>query len=242
MQHNFFLLMAAILATGADGAEPAPQTAASFASEVRLKVGYRYLLARPDPAAAAAPNGKWPLVVFLHGAGERGDNLEAVKNHGPPKLIETGRRFPAFVASPQAPAGERWDPHGVKALVDHLLATEPVDPDRVCLTGLSMGGFGTFDTVVEYPETFAAALPICGGAGANILRFERIRHLPLWIFHGARDNVVPAEMSRSAHERLQRIGGSVKLTIYPEAGHDSWTETYANPEVWDWLLAQRRRR
>lgn len=223
---------------GEPGGSFVPQ---SFAGEVTIKLGYRYLLTLPE-GYAGAPGKKWPLLVFLHGAGERGDDLNLLKLHGPPKLIAAGRTFEAIVVSPQVTKGEFWNPHGVMALVDTIRKQRRVDDDRNYLTGLSMGGFGTFDTIAQYPGVFAAAIPICGGAGINVLKFDAIRELPVWIFHGAKDSTVPVQFSEMAANWFKRLKApNVKLTVYPEAGHNSWTQTYDNPEVWTWLFAQRRK-
>lgn len=202
------------------------------------RVSYRFLLSLPEGYEADAQK-KWPLVVFLHGAGERGDNLELLLKHGPPKLVAAGKKFEAIVASPQVPAGEVWNVHGVKALVDKLSAEYRVDASRIYLTGISMGGFGTWATILEYPNVFAAAAPICGGAGIGILKFDRIKDLPIWVFHGGADTVVPPEYSTSVERRLKNHK-HFKITIYPDVGHDSWTQTYDNAEFWDWLFAQKR--
>jgi predicted peptidase len=128
----------------------------------------------------------------------------------------------------------------VKAVTDHLIKTERIDTSRVYLTGLSMGGFGTWETAFEYPDTYAAIAPVCGGAGVRWVTAERIKHLPAWIFHGDKDGAVPVENSHKIHDALKKIGAPVKLTIYPGVGHDSWTATYDNPEFWAWLFEQRR--
>lgn len=215
-------------------------TEQAFSAEVTFKLGYRYLLTLPEGYAADAAK-KWPLLVFLHGAGERGDNLELLKKHGPPKLIAAGKTFPAIVVCPQVPANERWNPHSVKALVDAVRREQRVDDARIYITGISMGGFGTWDTIAEYPQLFAAAVPICGGAGINIVKFALLRDLPIWIFHGAKDPVVPLLFSEMPYKWLKNQQASaVQLTVYPEAKHDSWTETYDNPALWEWLFAQSR--
>ncbi|WP_206170827.1 prolyl oligopeptidase family serine peptidase [Phragmitibacter flavus] len=210
----------------------------SFEAEFVQKLGYHYLLAMPEGYEADEAK-KWPLLVFLHGAGERGSDLELLKKHGPPKLLAAGKKLEAIVVCPQVPAGEAWNPHGVKALVDKLVKEFRVDESRVYLTGISMGGFGTWETILEYPETFAAAAPGCGGAGIGILKFDRIKELPLWIFHGEADTVVPVAYTTSAQVRLKDSKG-LKVTIYPGVGHDSWTQTYDNPEFWAWIFAQKR--
>lgn len=213
----------------------------SFVSEITIKLGYKYLLTLPE-GYGKDPAKKWPLLVFLHGAGERGDDLSLLKKHGPHKLISAGQTFEAIVVSPQVPDGEYWSPHGVKALVDAIKRSQRVDDSRVYLTGISMGGFGTFDTIAEYPAVFAAAIPICGGAGISVLKFEKIRDLPIWIFHGGKDPVVPVQFSEMAMNWFERVKApKVKIHLYPEAEHDSWTQTYENPEVWKWLFEQQRK-
>ena len=114
-----------------------------------------------------------------------------------------------------------------------------VDQGRVYCTGLSMGGFGTWELAITYPQLFAAIVPICGGGSPYIA--ARIRHIPTWVFHGGRDNVVPLYESQRMVDALKRAGANVQLTVYPEAGHDSWTETYNNPDLYTWLLSHRRR-
>lgn len=209
-----------------------------FESEITLKLGYRYLLTLPD-GYAADDSKSWPLLVFLHGAGERGHDLELLKKHGVPRLIAAGRRFEAIVVAPQVPEGEYWNPHGVKALIDQVKRTCRVDEARIYITGLSMGGFGVFDTLAAYPDLFAAAVPICGGAGINVVKFAPLRDMPIWMFHGAQDKTVPVEYSETAMRWFERIQApNVKLTIYPGVTHDSWTRTYDDPDVWVWLFAQ----
>ncbi len=215
------------------------QTPASYSGDFIVKVNYRYLLSKPDGYESDTAK-KWPLIIFLHGAGERGNDLEMLKKHGPPKLIARGKNIPAVIASLQCERKQIWSPQGVKAVTDHLIQTERIDPSRVYLTGLSMGGFGTWETAMEYPDTYAAIAPICGGAGVRWVMADRIAKLPCWIFHGDQDNAVPLEYSQKMYDALQKAGSQVKFTIYPGVGHDSWTQTYDNPEFWKWLFAQKR--
>jgi predicted peptidase len=177
-------------------------------------------------------------MLFLHGAGERGDNLDDVKKHGPPKLISQKKDFPFIVVSPQA--GRRgWDPRTLNRLLDEIIAKHRVDKDRVYVTGLSMGGYGTWSLATAYPERFAAIAPICGGGNPG--NAKKIKNLPAWVFHGAKDTVVPLSRSEAMVDALKEAGSTdVKLTIYPEADHDSWTESYNNPELYKWFLKQKR--
>lgn len=193
-----------------------------------------------------APDGGWPLVLFLHGAGERGRDLELVKREGLPRVVEHGHGASFVAVAPQCPTGATWQPHArtLLALLDHLLATRPIDAARVYLTGISMGGYGTWALAVSNPGRFAAIVPICGG-GLRSLGFpERVRelaHLPVWAFHGALDDIVPLDESRRLVDALTAAGGDARLTVYPDLGHDSWTRAYADPALFEWLLSQRRR-
>ena len=181
----------------------------------------------------------WPLMLFLHGAGERGDNLEAVKVHGPPKLIEAGKEFPFIVISPQCPKDKWWDPDELKALLDEIVKKYKVDKDRIYVTGLSMGGYGTWALAAEQPMRFAAIVPICGGGDPE--KAKLIADVPIWVFHGKKDSVVPFSNSEKMVEALKKRGGDPKFTAYPDADHDSWTESYNNPELYEWLLKQKRK-
>ena len=196
-----------------------------------------YLLALPDGYADGADK-EWPLLVFLHGAGERGHDINMVKTHGPPKLIEAGQSLPFIVVSPQCPEGGWWSPVILNNLLDEVMEAYDVDDDRVYLTGLSMGGFGTWAWASENPDRFAAIAPICGGGDPE--EAWKLRHLPVWVFHGAKDMVVPISSSEVMVNALKDYDAEVEFTVYPEAGHDSWTETYANPAFFDWLLSHKR--
>ena len=195
-----------------------------------------YWLYLPEDYAAKK---KSPLILFLHGAGERGADLELLKKHGPPKLVEQRSDCPAIVVSPQCPTERVWSPTQLSLLLDDCMAKLKVDPDRVYVTGLSMGGFGTWALTAREPERFAAAVPICGGG--DVRTAGRLVDLPIRVFHGAKDTIVKLEQSEEMVRAIRDAGGKkVQLTVYPEAGHDSWTETYANDDVAEWLLDQKR--
>jgi predicted peptidase len=208
-----------------------------YNGKVEIKVEVSYLVYLPE--GYDTEKGKeWPLLLFLHGAGERGDDLEKVKVHGPPKLIAEGRKFPFIVVAPQCPTDYWWSAYLTKPVLDDVMGAFRVDVDRVYVTGLSMGGYGTWDLAAKYPEMFAAAAPVCGGGEPE--RAAKMKDLPLWVFHGAKDEVVKIEESEKMVKAVEEAGGDVKLTVYPEAGHDSWTETYNNPELYEWFLSHRR--
>jgi predicted peptidase len=201
--------------------------------------GLGYLLYLP-PDYEADPAKKWPLVFFLHGAGERGNDPETVKVHGLPKEIDQGKDFPFIVVAPQCPLNDDWLNHlgDLDALFDQITQNYRVDMDRVYLTGLSMGGKGTWFWTTSHPDKFVAAIPICGRSFPE--KAELIKDLPLWVFHGALDPIVPLAESTKMVEALRAVGSDVKLTVYPDLAHDSWTITYANPELYDWLLSHHR--
>ncbi len=218
-------------ATCADS--PGVQQSARLDAQVKVQLGYLLYLPKDYDQQES-----WPLLLFLHGSGERGDDLELVKVHGPPKLIAAGKDFPFIVVSPQCPKDQWWEPIELVALLDEIGRKYKVDADRVYVTGLSMGGFGTWRLAMYAPHRFAAIAPICGGG--ETYWTKQFAHLPVWAFHGGKDEGVPPERSTAMVESMKKDGGSPKLTIYPEAGHDSWTETYNSPEIYEWLLAQKR--
>ena len=186
----------------------------------------------------------FPLILFLHGSGERGTNLDLVKLYGLTQKIESGEDLPFIIIAPQCPLDTKWESHlsALKDIVDTVVNSYRVDTSRLYCTGLSMGGAGTWSLVTEYPDLFAAAIPICGRERMELdypERLKKITHLPVWCFHGDADPVVPVESSIYLTEHLREYGGNPKLTIYEGVDHDSWTQTYANPEIYDWLLKHR---
>jgi predicted peptidase len=200
------------------------------------------------PSSYKADGERWPLLIFLHGLGECGKNqLERVKTHGPPKLVETRPDFPFVVVSPQCrmPKGglkdvpTAWKAEQLIQLVDHAIENLHIDRERVYVTGLSMGGFGTWRLVSRYPDRFAAAVTICGGGEPEAMAAS-LERVPVWAFHGALDETVPLVRSEEMVDAVRAAGGDVRLTIYPEVAHDSWTRTYENEDIYDWLLSHKR--
>lgn len=231
------------------------QSVQSFERTLTKTVGYKYLLAFPTGYEAKGEK-RWPLMIFLHGAGERGDDVWTVAKHGPPKLIKEAGDDAAtrlltenfIVVSPQCPKGKWWDAEAVLALLDEILSRHLVDTSRVYLTGLSMGGFGTWDVAMAYPEKFAAIAPICGGGQfatafqSNLSKRSELRSLGVWVFHGGQDKTVSPAESQHMVDLLKRFEVTdLTYTVYPEAPHDSWTQTYSNPELYTWLLKHERK-
>ena len=211
-------------------------------TEIRKRVALRYLLWLPAGYDTGAQ--PWPLILFLHGRGERGDDLSLVTQQGLPRRLEQGFDLPAIVAAPQCPGNSDWTLHddALLALLDELAARLAVDQQRVYLTGLSMGSRGALRLAAANPHRFAALVPICGRRPDGVRNRADARSLcriPIWVFHGARDRVVPVEESDELVAGLRECGAEVRYTVYPEAGHDSWTAAYAEPALYPWMLGQR---
>jgi predicted peptidase len=212
-----------------------------------------YRLLRPEPYE----DGKsYPLVVFLHGAGERGDDNEAQLVHGVAEFTrpEVRKKYPCFLVAPQCPRGKKWsdidwasdtpklpaEPSAEGALVLELIAALQkecrIDAQRIYLTGLSMGGYGTWDLLIRRPDLFAAAVPICGGGDET--HVDNIVRIPIWVFHGAQDRAVKVERSRRMVAALENAGGHPLYTEYPDEGHASWVPAYRAPAMMRWLFKQ----
>lgn len=240
-RNPFLIVFVVLVIVGMAAPTWAEQRAEKFEKQVTIRLDYLLY----TPADYGKDEGKkYPVILFLHGAGERGTDVNKVKVHGPPKLLGGGTELAVkdfIVISPQCPAEKWWEPNELIALLDDVLAKHPQhDPNRVYLTGLSMGGYGTWDLATRHPSRFAAIAPICGGGDAR--RAGRaLRNMPTWVFHGEKDRVVPIEQSEVMVEALKKAGNEVKFTRYPEADHDSWTVTYNNPELYAWLLQHTRR-
>jgi predicted peptidase len=219
------------------------QQAAVFESPLPNRTRLNYLLHIPASYEQETQK-RWPLILFLHGSGERGDDPHVVKAHGVAKIAERDPEFPFIAVSPQCPPDTAWSmllPE-LNALCEHIVTTYRVDPDQQYLTGLSMGGFGVWSLAAAFPNRFAALAPVCGGLSFRNVALEmgRIKHIPVWVFHGKLDDVVPVKESESAVAAFKAAGGDAKLTVYPLAMHDSWTPTYDNPELYAWFLSHRR--
>ena len=208
----------------------------NFSQSNKKQVNFNYLMALPANYQESSSK-KFPLLLFLHGSGERGNHLAQLNKTGIPRLLVQGKTFSMVIASPQCPAEQSWDIEGLYAFLDHLVAHFNVDEQRIYLTGLSMGGQATWLLANAYPEKFAAIAPICAPyAEVDPCRLQK---LPIWCFHGAMDSVVSVMDSIKIIKTLRQGGCSPKLTLFPDADHDSWTETYNNPKLYQWLLRQR---
>ena len=254
---KFLLLLA--LAPAARAQEPAPAPLADR-FEARVFTNAQggtlpYRLLRPD---GYDPARAYPLVLFLHGAGERGSNNLAQLKHGLRRFASADlqARHPTFVMAPQVPLNQKWSntdwsapqsrlpdqpSDSLQRALDAVAALQRefhLDADRIYLTGISMGGYGTWDAICRYPGAFAAAVPVCGGGDETLA--DRIKDLPIWCFHGDQDNAVPVGRSRRMIEAIRKAGGTPRYTEYPGVGHNAWDPAYDDPALYDWLFAQRR--
>jgi len=212
-----------------------------------------YRLLKPGDLDTAEK--KRPLLLFLHGAGERGSDNQAQLKWGAEMMRTAAKQHGCFVLVPQCPRERKWaevdwsklthempqapsEPMRLTLeVIDELKEKYPIDPDRLYVMGLSMGGYGTWDAIQRWPEMFAAAVPICGGGDETSA--DRIK-CPVWAFHGEADTAVPVTRSRKMIEAIKAAGGKPKYTEYPGVGHNSWSAAFADPELLKWLFAQKR--
>jgi predicted peptidase len=222
------------------------QTVRVLDKQIAKTVRMDYLLFLPKDYDSQSTK-RWPMILFLHGIAERGSDPWKVKRHGPPKVAEQMENYPFIVVSPQCPEGQWWSTEVLETLLDEVIVKYPIDKGRIYLTGLSMGGFGAWSLALEFPERFAAVAPICGGGNAHIpfaydaKRAMALRTLPFWVFHGDKDTSINIDESKRMVNALRTFGCEVRFTVYPGVGHDSWTETYNNPELYEWFLKQARK-
>ncbi|MFG0243306.1 MAG: dienelactone hydrolase family protein [Phycisphaerales bacterium JB054] len=243
-------------------ASPSPFEAGAVTIESGESFGYRLLT---PPADAERPEGGWPLIVFLHGAGERGDDNEAQLRHFPERMAsaEYRERFPCYVLAVQCPREQRWadfawnraeeapegaptsierEPtgpmRGAMAAIEEVVAEWPIDLHRITLTGLSMGGFGSWDLAARKPDWFAAVAPICGGGDPRVA--EQYKGLPFWVWHDEGDPVVPVALSQRMVEAAKAAGVDVRYSEVSGHGHASWVPAYEVDKLPAWLLSHRR--
>jgi predicted peptidase len=230
-------------AVGADSPAAGKQVAQSTMVKVTGESGgrevtLRYWLYLPKEYDDK-PAEKWPLLLFLHGGGERGDDLEKVKIHGPPKLVAHGKQFPFVLVSPQVPTDDRWHADELAKLLDSLANTLRIDTQRLYVTGLSMGGSGTWSLVSAYPDKFAAAMPMCGRGDLEAV--PKLAKTPIWVLVGGQDRERTVQNCEDMANALAKAGCDGRFTLYFQLPHDCWTVTYDNPQTYEWLLSHKRK-
>lgn len=214
------------------------QHAEIFSGRISKATSSKFLLYLPQNFAAHGAE-RYPLLIFLHGSGESGDDIERVKINGPPKFLDSRPDFPFVVVAPQAASAHvGFDVHELNLLLAQVLRRLPIDVDRVYLTGLSMGGRATYRWASSRPGTFAAIAPI-SGAG-NPRAGCTLKSVPIWAFHGAKDDVVKTADDEAMVQAIKACGGDIKFTVYPELGHAAWEPAYEDPKLYAWLLSHRR--
>lgn len=219
---------------GAEGQQPHAVQLPGQAQPLRM-----WLYLPPGYHAPAARTARWPLVIFLHGSGQRGMVLNDVLVHGPPQRVLQGQAYPFILCSPQLGAG-RWDVAVLHALLPVLAQQLRVDPQRVAATGLSLGGHGVWEWAAAHPGDLAAIAPVCGFGDVGAVC--RGKSVPVRAYHGEVDPVVPLARQQACVAALQACGGSASLTVYPGVGHEAWTPAYQDPGLVPWLMAQSRPR
>jgi|SRR3989339_223286 len=216
----------------------AQQAGSQFKQQINGSFQLQYLVYLPQNYQPQG-NEKYPMILFLHGSGERGDSIELVKAWGPPKIAEE-KGLPFIVVSPQCPNGIWWNALllPLRELLDQTIQDYNVDTSRIYLTGMSMGGFGTFALAQAYPDYFAAIAPVCGGGTPGMVKF--IKNVPTWVFHGQDDDVVLPKNSILMVDALKEAGAEVKFTLYPGVNHGSWIPAYNDSGIFDWFLEHRK--
>ena len=207
-----------------------------FRSVIKEEVSLNYILDLPQGEK------NYPLILFLHGAGERGNDLEKVKAHSPFTYKNLIKEKVAILA-PQCPEGVYWDTKAVYELLKEIIEKYPIDKNRIYITGLSMGGWGTWKLADEHSEIFAAIAPVCGPMHRPALSraCDVLKEKPIWIFHGALDDVVPLDDSTSMYKKLKSCSNHVQYTIFEGDNHNSWDSTYSDPKFYEWMLSQRKK-
>jgi predicted peptidase len=211
------------------------EIAGNFKNEIKTDIEVNYIIKLPENQKE-----KFPLLVFLHGSGERGSDLELVKNHSPFTYQNLMKTDVALLA-PQCPANTWWNTNAIYELIQSICKQYNIDKSRIYLTGLSMGGWGTWKLATEHPELFAAVAPVCGVTDTNIFRnIEVLKNTPVHIFHGALDDIVSPNRSIDIYQKLRKVNPNCSLSIFPNDNHNSWDSAYSDPKFYEWLFAQKK--
>ena len=237
MKKNLLIILCLLLCQGCSSQSKINLVDAEMQTVVSETLNY-YLYYPPDYDAKPVKN--FPLLLFLHGGGESGDTLGALKKNGPPKLIVDGKEFPFLILAPQNPHKKKWwNTRAVKQLLDTVVANNRVDKKRIYLTGLSRGGGAAWEMAVQYPEKFAALAVVCGMTPLPYASWID-KKMPIWVFHGAEDRSIPISESETMVNKLKEMNYNVKYTRYPDVGHDSWVKAYNTEELYQWFMRQKR--
>ncbi len=253
---SIWTLLALTLASGSlsiNAQQENSRFALHFFEHRGLKIPYRLFV-----PTFHSPKATYPLVLYLHGAGERGnDGNDLVLKNGALEFEKRQSQYPCYILVPQCPKELKWSPYqkelGYYRLADsasliqdallHLVrfiqSHHAVDSLRQYVVGMSMGGFGTWELVMRNPSLFAAAVPICGGG--DVTNVQHVKHLPIWVFHGSDDQVIKVDWSRALVDSLKALGAPVRYTEFPNVGHNAWSPAFATEELYQWLFSQKKR-
>jgi len=238
MPVRFLLLAAALLASTGyplSAAEPRQKEVTSTTPVAEGKDPWRYLLYLPDGYAKASEQS-WPLLVYLHGRSARGQDFKLVKRYGPPNFLERRGDFPFVVISPQLP-DDSWPAQSVLKLIDEVASKYRIDKSCICLTGVSLGGGGAWYVAAADPGRFAAFAPVCGYGDPGVAK--KVKDLPIWAFHGSKDEILPVETHQKLVNAVNAAGGNAKITVLPDEDHGSViSPAYKTAGLWDWMLSQ----
>ncbi len=213
----------------------AQESKGNFSTEIKIKITYGYILQKPEKAQT-----KKPLIIFLHGSGEKGNDLEKIKVHGPLNYLKTNE-LDAYILAPQCPQEAYWESESLHQLIQNVIKENNIDTNRIYLTGLSMGAWGAWNLAFAFPDTFAALVPICGFVDRiPMIENCKIANIPTRIFHGLLDDVVDANYSISIYKKLKGCSKDIELTLFDDANHDSWTRVYNNATIYEWMFQQKK--
>ena len=199
---------------------------------------YQYILHKPSDTIEPKP-----VIIFLHGSGESGDNPDLLKVHGPLKFLNIDKKnnIDAYILVPQCPKGKSWETEKLYGLLTKIISENKIDGKRIHMTGLSMGAWGSWNFAIEHPEFLASLVPIAGFVDRKpMLEICNLKDIPIWIFHGKLDDVIDVFYSMEVYKRLRKCSENVDFTIFQDAGHDSWTRVYDKPEIYQWMLSQKK--
>ncbi len=232
---NFLVVVVSLLMTGCAGQSRLIEGELETVSTENLQ----YYLYYPQAYESNADKD-FGLLLFLHGGGESGGDLEEIKKNGPPKLLVEGKEFPFLVLAPQNPHQKKWwNVEAITQLLDSVIAENRVDPKRIYLTGLSRGGGAAWNMAVQYPDKWAALVVVCGMTPIPYAHWID-KNLPIWVFHGDEDASIPVAESDQMVARLKKMGYDVNYTRYEGVGHNSWTRAYTTDGLYEWIADQKR--
>lgn len=237
MKRLFLIFFGIVLFQGCSAQSSSRLIDSSF--ETVTKEEYQYYLYFPENYDVKKDE-KFPLLLFLHGGGESGGDLEEIKTNGPPKLIAEGKQFPFLILAPQHPHPKQWwNTRALIQLLDTVVTNNHVDKNRIYLTGLSRGGGAAWELAVQYPEKFAAMAVVCGMTPVPYASWVD-KNMPIWVFHGTEDKSIPISESEEMVKKLKSMGHDIQFTKYEGVGHNSWEKAYTTDELYEWFIEQKR--